>query len=164
MSKRRTHSPGDSEQWPGFRLSEVSGRLRWLRLLGGRGCSATAAHRGVGRASGDPGAVGLAQGHPPACRFHCRPVPACRWIRPARRGPCWRLQRPEAHMPADRQLYPRPRAAEAGSHLPRQRRRWGGLRIAAVSLSAWVNPAEGPPPGHEARQCCSIPYLLLGLT
>jgi hypothetical protein len=55
--------------------------------------------------------------------------------------PCWRLQRPEAHLPADRQLCPRPGAAETGAHLPRQKRRWGGLRIVAVSLSAWGNPA-----------------------
>jgi hypothetical protein len=73
----------------------------------------------VGCAWGDPAAVGLAQGHPPAYRFHYRSVPACCWIRPARRGPCWRLQRPEAHMPADRQLRPRPGAAEARARLPR---------------------------------------------
>jgi endonuclease YncB( thermonuclease family) len=65
-----------------------------------------------------------------------RPWPSCR---PARRGPCWWLQRPEAHLPGDRQLCPRPGAAETGAHLPRQERRWGGLRIIAVS------PVAGPP-------------------
>ena len=44
----------------------------------------------------------------PACRIHCRPVPACCWIRSAGRGACWRLQRPKAELPADRQLCPRP--------------------------------------------------------
>jgi hypothetical protein len=54
-------------------------------------------------------------------------------------GPCSRLQRPEAHLSADQEFYPRPGAAETGAQLPRQRRRWGGLRIAAVSLSDWGN-------------------------
>jgi hypothetical protein len=43
-------------------------------------------------------------------------------------------------LPADRQLYPRPGAAETGAHLSRQERRWGGLRIAAVSLA--TGPAQ----------------------
>ena len=81
---------------------------------------------------------------PSLCFEHCRPVPACGWIRPARRGPCWRLQRPEADLPADRQLCPRPGAAEARAHLPRQERRWGGLRIAGVRLSAWGTRRPGP--------------------
>jgi len=51
--------------------------------------------------------VGLAPRHPPSCRIDFRPVPACCWIRPAGRGPCWRLERPEADLPADRQFYPR---------------------------------------------------------
>jgi len=36
------------------------------------------------------GADVLSLGHPLACRIHCRPVPACFWIRPACRGLCWR--------------------------------------------------------------------------
>jgi len=35
-------------------------------------------------------------------------------------------------------------STEARSHLPRQRRRWGGLRIAAVSLSAWGTLQQHP--------------------
>lgn len=80
--------------------------------------------RRVGCAWGDPAAVGLASWRPGCCSI----------------GPCWRLQRPEAHLPADRQLCPRPGAAEAGAHLPRQKRRWGGLQIAAVNLSGRGNP------------------------
>ena len=32
----------------------------------------------------------------------------------------------------------------AWAHLPRQKRRWGGLRVAAVSRSAWGNPSPCP--------------------
>lgn len=79
--------------------------------------------------------------HPPASRLHGCPISACGWIR----GACWQLQRPEADLSADRQLRPRPGAAEAGAQLPRQERRWGGLRIDAVSLSVWGNPSLWPP-------------------
>lgn len=60
-------------------------------------------------------------------------------------GPCWWPQRPKTNLPADLQLCPGPGAAETRAHLLRQERRWGGLRIAAVSLTAWVNLAAPPP-------------------
>ena len=59
----------------------------------------------MGRAWGDPSAVGLA---PP----HLAPWPGSHHLYGAI-GPCWRLQRPEAHLPVDRQLCPLPGAAEA---------------------------------------------------
>ena len=64
----------------GTRQARPSGRLRSL-LVGAR--NATTAGRRLDRALGDPAAVGLAPRHPLARRIHCRPVPACGWIRPA---------------------------------------------------------------------------------
>ena len=117
----------------------------------------TPTHPGRGRVDLGAGPPGLwrsrrfpcsGNGHQPASRWwrgfclllwlqsHGRPVAACCWIRSARLGPCWRLQRTEAHLAADRQLCKGPVAAEARAHLPRQERRWGGLRIAAVRLSS----------------------------
>ena len=79
-------------------------------------------------------------------------------------GPCWGIKRPEAHLPADRQLCPCPGAAEAGAQLPGQKRRWGGLRIAAVSLSAWGIPAAAPPPRPMPTPADDLAQLLLDLT
>lgn len=116
-----------------------------MRALGAAApLQATAGPGGVGCAWGDRVAVGLAPRHPapwPGCRSLCGDIGTCRWP-----------QGPEADLPADRQLCPRPGAAETGAHLPRQERRWGGLRIAAVRRSAWGKPATAPPPRpHPCR-------------
>jgi endonuclease YncB( thermonuclease family) len=56
------------------------------------------------------------------------------------------IQRPEADMPADRQLCPCPGAAEARAQLLGQDRRWHRLRVAAVSLSDWEIHVGEPSP------------------
>lgn len=61
---------------------------------------------------------------------------------------------------------PRPGAAEAGTWLPRQERRRGGLRIATVSMSGWENPVGGtitpvPSMPHRLGPNCAGPCRLL---
>jgi hypothetical protein len=77
---------------------------------------------------------------PPLCSLLLDP------LRPPR--PLLELQRMEVHLAADRQLCKGPVAAEARAHLPRQERRWGGLRIAAVRLSSTREAAR-----HRLRGC-----------
>jgi len=65
-----------------------------------------------------------------------------------------------ANLVADRLPCPRPGAAEAGTWLPRQERRRGGLRIATVSMSGWENPVGEP--SLQSRPCpaASAPIAL----
>jgi hypothetical protein len=109
----------------------LSRRCRWIprswRCCLIEGIGGCGPPTGDGRALGDRVTVGLAPQHPapwPGCRPLCGAI-----------GPCWRLMGPEADLPADLEFYPRSGGAESRAHIPRQEQRWGGLRIAAVSLS-----------------------------
>ena len=106
---------------------------------------------------------GIGAWHPAAYRFHSGAVYAWGLIRPVRRGPCWRLQRPEADLPADRQLCPRPGATRAGTWLLGQERRWDGLRIAALILSARGNPAASTPATPMPTHADPLAQLLAAL-
>ena len=129
---------GDGAKRPSLRLSQVSKRLRSWLLPGCRGPGQTIPPWSVGCKWGGSnvhgiGAMGPAEPRP---QGQARPGFWHTWpgscTRCASGCPCWL----SLDLQGDWRLRQGSEATEARAHLPKQIRRWGGLRIAAVRLSS----------------------------